>query len=110
MSDFPVNSVIRLARDSKLEDQPVTIEGNNATGFDLVLAGEGWTFKPGALSTDGCTLSCGTNPSTSDTLDVTGSCSKKAGSTSFEYIIGITEDPSGPPDNHVVEWVAEDDG
>ena len=109
MSDFPKASRIELANNVSLRNENVMIIEEGGGGFTLTLPGEVWTFPPGANS-DPCVLRGGTMPGSKRVLEVQGSCSRSPGTDVFQYIIGITRDPSQPPDHHIVEWVSEDEG
>ena len=108
MSDFPKESKIGLAEDPAFLNKTVTITGDNTTGFTLTVSSQTWTFPPGA-NNDSCTLKGGTMPGSTLTLEVQGSCTQTPMST-FLYLIGITRNSQQPPDNHVIEWVSEDEG
>lgn len=107
--------LVKLARTRGWEDKDVEIVKAAGTGpYTLTIKlspypDQVWEF-PGPAGN--CTLLAGvkkTSCTVPEKIDLYGSCTVNTlGSGCFKYLIALN--PDGPPDNQVVEWVAEDQG
>lgn len=110
MPSFPRTYTIVWAEQKDLLSKAVDITLAAGSKLDLRInttPTEAWSFNSPA--TGATVLSAGARVATSHELEVHGHGQSSSGN-GFRIIVGITHDPHAILSNHVVEWVAEDQG